>query len=278
MAPTTNDDAGPPPPKKARSENNSPANAADSSTTSSLEPSFGLPFITLTYATSLDSQLSLAPGTQTHLSGPLSKSLTHHLRTRHSGILIGVSTAVADDPGLNSRLAGTDLAKQPTPIVLDPTFRWNLRRNSRVLQTAREGKGKAPMVVVGSDAYKIGDPRIQWVVEAGGQVVVLDLDADDGKRWSWEYLLRSLKSYELDSIMIEGGGEVINSLLKEENQKYVGAMIVTVAPTYLGKGGVRVCPDRREDEEGKVVSAVSFSDVQWLPLGRDVVMAAKVDW
>lgn len=161
-------------------------------------------------------------------------------------------------------------------IVLDPNFRWQLRRNSRVLQAAREGKGKAPMLVVGSNVYTVGDPRIQWLVEAGGQVVVLDQNAEGGKRWSWEFLLRSLKSYDVDSIMIEGGGDVINSLLRKENLKYVNAVVVTVAPTYLGKGGVMVCPDRREEEE-KPVAAVRFKDVTWLGLGNDVVMAARVD-
>lgn len=39
------------------------------------------PDVTLTFATSLDSQLSLAPGVQTALSGPESKAMTHYLRS-----------------------------------------------------------------------------------------------------------------------------------------------------------------------------------------------------
>ncbi|KAJ6144622.1 hypothetical protein N7470_008517 [Penicillium chermesinum] len=67
-----------------------------------------LPFTTLTFATSLDSALALAPGTRTVLSGPQSKAMTHYLRSRHDGILIGVGTALADDPGLNCRIAGEE--------------------------------------------------------------------------------------------------------------------------------------------------------------------------
>lgn len=146
------------------------------------------------------------------------------------------------------------------------------------------------MVVVTPESYRLGDPRIQWIFEAGGQVVVLDYEHEQkpvpaptekkgtGEKklvWGWEYLLRSLKSYDLDSIMIEGGGCVINNLLQQENLRFVNSVIVTVAPVYLGQGGVQVCP-KRVEEDGKPINAVKFVDVNWLPLGRDVVMAARV--
>ncbi|EHK99335.1 putative 5-amino-6-(5-phosphoribosylamino)uracil reductase [Glarea lozoyensis 74030] len=95
------------------------------------------PFTTLTFATSLDSQLALSPGAPTALSGPESKAMTHYLRSRHDAILIGVGTAVADNPSLNCRIEGVGgyggegLEGQPRPIVLDPRARWevNDRRN-----------------------------------------------------------------------------------------------------------------------------------------------------
>src|SRR4051812_7789929 len=84
------------------------------------------PHVTLTFATSLDSQLSLAPGVRTTLSGPRSKAMTHYLRSKHDAILVGVGTAIADDPGLNCRLhgvggyGGQGLEGQPRPLILDP--------------------------------------------------------------------------------------------------------------------------------------------------------------
>ncbi|KAG6016854.1 hypothetical protein E4U41_004334, partial [Claviceps citrina] len=103
------------------------------------------PFVTLTFATSLDAALSLAPGTRTRLSGPLSKAMTHHLRSRHAAILIGVSTLLADDPALNSRIAGA--TSQPRPVILDPHLRWRPRPSDRVLETCRAGAGRAPFVL-----------------------------------------------------------------------------------------------------------------------------------
>ncbi|KAF3936641.1 hypothetical protein ABW19_dt0203703 [Dactylella cylindrospora] len=240
------------------------------------KPSSTLPFTTLTFATSLDSSLSISPGVQTHLSGPLSKSMTHYLRSHHSHILIGVGTAVADDPGLNCRIDGAGIEGQPRPIILDPSGRWNPTEGSRVVRTAREGKGKAPWVVI-SGAGGIGEEGMEEkkrVVEAvGGAYIVID--AVDGQgRFRWRELLEVLRSeWGVESLMIEGGGKVINSLLEDDGAKeLVDAVIVTIAPTWLGKGGVVVSPERRS--VGFVPTRLK--DVKWMPMGEDVVLCGRL--
>jgi len=102
------------------------------------------PFVTLTFAMSLDSSLAMTPGQPLALSGPESKAMTHYLRSRHDAICVGVGTAIADDPGLNCRLAGATQADQPRPFVIDPRARWRPHPDSRVLQAARAGLGLAP--------------------------------------------------------------------------------------------------------------------------------------
>ncbi|KAL7271349.1 2,5-diamino-6-(ribosylamino)-4(3H)-pyrimidinone 5'-phosphate reductase [Rhizina undulata] len=229
-----------------------------------------LPFVTLTYATSLDSHLSLAPGVQTALSGLLSKSLTHYLRSKHAAILIGVSTAVADDPGLNCRLEGVGLEGQPRPIILDPNFRWKFTPDSRVLRTARAGKGKAPYIIVSPEAIPPeDDERVNWIHEAGGKI--LSLPKTEG-RWGWDGILMLLDRNGLGSVMVEGGGGVINDLLSRDIG-LVHSVVVTVAPVYLGQGGVNVSPPRSLRDS----AAVRFRDVEWSILGGDVVMSARPD-
>ncbi|KAI5848196.1 riboflavin biosynthesis protein RibD domain-containing protein [Tricharina praecox] len=229
------------------------------------------PFVTLTYATSLDSHLSLSAGVQTLLSGSATKALTHYLRTQHSAILIGASTAIADDPGLNSRLPGTPLARQPRPVVLDPQFRWRIARDARVLRTAGRGEGKAPFVFVSAAAggEVEADERVRLLEEAGGRVVRIDAPPP----WSWKTVLETIAALGLDSVMVEGGGKVINGLLRRENRGFVDSVVVTVAPVYLGTGGVNVCPPRVVETQ----AAVRFTDVLWTVLGNDVVMAARPD-
>ncbi|EMT60688.1 5-amino-6-(5-phosphoribosylamino)uracil reductase [Fusarium odoratissimum] len=153
------------------------------------------PFVTLTFATSLDSSLSLAPGVRTRLSGPDSKAMTHYLRSRHDAILIGVSTLLADSPALNCRITGA--TSQPRPIVIDPHLRWAPSSSDKVLEVSRLGNGLAPFVLTG-----------------------------------------------LSSVMVEGGGQIINSLLDPQYHELVDSIIITIAPTWLGQGGVVVSPDR----------------------------------
>jgi 2,5-diamino-6-(ribosylamino)-4(3H)-pyrimidinone 5'-phosphate reductase len=59
-----------------------------------------------------------------------------------------------------------------------------------------------------------------------------------------------------------------------ENMDLVDSVIVTVAPVWLGKGGVQVCPDARV-EDGQRVPVSRLKDVQWVPLGEDVVLCGR---
>jgi 2,5-diamino-6-(ribosylamino)-4(3H)-pyrimidinone 5'-phosphate reductase len=78
------------------------------------------------------------------------------------------------------------------------------------------------------------------------------------------------------SVMIEGGGEVINSLLEPAGNAFVDSVIVTIAPTWLGQGGVVVSPPRSVGEDGKPAEPVRLMDVTWCPLGEDVVLCGRI--
>jgi 2,5-diamino-6-(ribosylamino)-4(3H)-pyrimidinone 5'-phosphate reductase len=235
------------------------------------------PHVTLTFATSLDSQLSLSPGVQTALSGPESKAMTHYLRSKHDAILIGVGTALADNPSLNCRIEGVggyggeDLDRQPRPVIIDPKGRWEFTAESKVLKLAKEGKGKAPIIFT---KVHIDRERTKLMESLGGRVDVSGQQDPTKWRISWEYVLSTLYADGIGSIMIEGGGSVINDLLSPGNIGLVDSVIVTIAPTWLGKGGVQVCPDERV-ENGARLPVARLKDVKWVPLGDDVVLCGR---
>lgn len=237
-------------------------------------PPSAKPHVTLTFATSLDSQLSLAPGVQTALSGAPSKAMTHYLRSKHDAILIGVGTAEADDPSLNCRIdgvggyGGEGLQGQPRPVVIDPRGRWGVTAESKVVGLAREGRGRAPWVFTRGP---VDSGRREVLESVGGRVVVVDPNGDEDARISWERVLDVLRGEGIGSVMIEGGGAVINDLLAPNNIGLVDSVIVTIAPTWLGKGGVQVCPDERV-EGGARLPVARLGDVKWIPLGDDVVL------
>lgn len=63
------------------------------------------PFVTLTYAQSIDGSIAALRGSPTLLSGAQSMQMTHMLRAMHDAILVGVGTILADNPSLNARFA-----------------------------------------------------------------------------------------------------------------------------------------------------------------------------
>ncbi|KAL4888529.1 dihydrofolate reductase-like domain-containing protein [Aspergillus ambiguus] len=238
------------------------------------------PHVTLSYASSMDSKISLLPGMQTVLSGPEAKLMTHYLRSRHDAILIGVGTVLADNPGLNCRLEGAGgfggLGRmwQPRPVVIDPTGRWPVHPECRMLRTAVEGKGKAPWVVV-SPGAEIDPQKLMMLKGYGGDFLRI-VEYNTNWRLRWEGILRALASEGIKSVMIEGGGTVLSELLNPEYTQFIDTIIVTVAPTYLGSGGVGVSPNSKRDEEGKPNAALNPRDVSWMPLGQNVIMCGKI--
>ncbi|KAK2066988.1 hypothetical protein P8C59_000762 [Phyllachora maydis] len=247
------------------------------------------PFVTLTFATSLDASLALAPGTRTALSGPQSKAMTHFLRRRHAAICVGVGTIEADDPGLNCRLAAdhdTDGDRpsphQPRPIVLDPGARWAVSEDNKVIRLAREGRGLAPFVITARGSGLLPPPPADWsgvLQRHGGKYITIPAHRAGDEvppRFRWAEILAAVRDEGLTSIMIEGGGQVINSLLDGPDNGLVDSVIVTIAPTWLGQGGVVVSPARVFDAEGKPKPAVRLEDVEWIPLGEDVVLCGRI--
>jgi 2,5-diamino-6-(ribosylamino)-4(3H)-pyrimidinone 5'-phosphate reductase len=242
------------------------------------------PFVTLTYATSLEGMLSLAPSIQTALSSRATKAMTHYLRATHDAILIAVGTAAADNPTLDCRLE--ELAKgqyqeavtgrqldHPIPIVVDPHGRWMFTKESKLIQASIQRGRRGPLILTtenGSQAH-YSDERAKLLAEAHGQVQILNCNPTDG-RFDWEDILRLLADQGIKSVMIEGGGDVIRTLLS--NDRYVnriGSVIITIAPVWLGQGGVETTPKRVQ-----VNAAVArLCETTWSDVGGDGVLCGR---
>ena len=223
----------------------------------------------------------MSPGVRTALSGPQSKAMTHYLRARHDAILIGVGTAIADNPSLNCRLRGVNgrLDRQPRPVIIDPTARLRITERTRILELVRQGRGRAPFIITGNlqsiDANL--KRRMRILEEHGGKYISLPIGVQESAyKLDWAVILRNLQTEGIRSVMIEGGGTVINSLLEPSSCTLIDSVIVTIAPTWLGQGGVVVSPERRFDEDGNAIPVSRLKDVKWCPLGEDVVLCGRI--
>jgi diaminohydroxyphosphoribosylaminopyrimidine deaminase/5-amino-6-(5-phosphoribosylamino)uracil reductase len=113
-------------------------------------------------------------------------------------VLVGIETALADDPELTVRLEG-HAGPQPARVVLDS--RQRLSPLSRLARSARE----VPTLVLTATPPR---PELQ---AAGVQVLQVEAGADG--RPSIPAAVQALKAAGLDRLMVEGGGQVAASFI-----------------------------------------------------------------
>lgn len=215
----------------------------------------GPPFVTLTYAQSLDSKIAARAGVQTKISHLETKTMTHYLRSHHDAILVGVGTVLADDPKLNCRY-GNHMIR---PVVVDPHGKW-VYHSSTLAALCKEKDGLAPYILVSSSVSVKDQDRIA-LEEHGGKFIKMAFAPNRSE--NWPAILQCLKTEGIESVMIEGGAVVINDLLATS---LVNSLIITIGPVYLGQEGVTVSPS----------DGVVLKDSTWWTGTSDSVLAARI--
>jgi GTP cyclohydrolase II len=160
----------------------------------------GLPFVTLSYAQSIDGSIAARPARPVALSCEQSLLMTHHLRARHCALLVGINTVLADDPRLTVRLCSGD---NPLPVVLDSRLR--ISEEARLLAHP----DRKPLLLTTSAAPSQKIDRLQ---SRGARVQIMP--ADDLGRVSLREALRWLAAQKINGLMVEGGATVIDSFLR----------------------------------------------------------------
>jgi len=180
----------------------------------------GRPFVTVSYAQSLDGSIAIRAGQDTRISGEESMAMTHYLRTSHAGILVGIGTILADDPRLTVRIPDMPDAYHPRPIVLDSRLRFPV--TARLLDHPEH----APIIFTLPQLF----PAWSETLEAAGADIT-SVAADSQNRIDLHSVLFRLAERGITSVLVEGGAQVITSFLKEG---LVDLLVVTVTPTLLG--------------------------------------------
>jgi len=123
------------------------------------------PLVTLKIAQSLDGKTATVSGQSKWITGPEARRFGHLLRAKNDAILIGIETALADDPELTCRLSGLE-DRSPVRIVLDTRLR--LSEGAKLVRTAKEtptivctvANGGGTLVASGVEIVKAArDPR-----------------------------------------------------------------------------------------------------------------------
>ncbi|HMO70816.1 MAG TPA: bifunctional diaminohydroxyphosphoribosylaminopyrimidine deaminase/5-amino-6-(5-phosphoribosylamino)uracil reductase RibD [Paracoccaceae bacterium] len=180
----------------------------------------GSPHVTLKLALSLDGRIANAAGVSKWVTGPAARTRVHALRATHDAVMVGIGTAIADDPDLTVRDIG--IARQPVRIVLDSSAR--LPAEGRLARSARQ----VPVWLMHADTAAIPPALAAAGVEA------LACPADRGGRIIMAEALARLAARGLTRIFCEGGGAVAAALLAGQ---HTGEIIAFSAGRTFGAGG-----------------------------------------
>ena len=189
----------------------------------------GRPLFTLKTATSLDGRIAASTGRSRWITGDDARAHVHGLRASHDAVMVGIGTALADDPDLTCRLPGL-YDPRSVRIVLDGRLR--IMAHSHLVTTARES---ATWIICGPDA----DPRDhQRLAGLGVNVVETSLGVDG--RLAPMAVAEALGAHGLTRVLIEGGGKIAAAWL---HAGLVDRMSWFRAPMVIGGDGVPAVGD-----------------------------------
>jgi diaminohydroxyphosphoribosylaminopyrimidine deaminase/5-amino-6-(5-phosphoribosylamino)uracil reductase len=181
----------------------------------------GIPYVALKLALSLDGRIASRTGASKWVTGPEARARVHLLRAQHDAVLIGIGTALADDPRLTVRDAP---GHSPLRVVFDTKLRLPI--SARLSQTARE---VPTWVVCSTDASSSNESAL---AELG--VEVLRAPASAEGRIDALAALKMLALRGVVTVMVEGGAELAGSLLAAA---MIDELHCFIAPILLGPRG-----------------------------------------
>lgn len=176
-------------------------------------------FVHLKLAATLDGRIATRTGDSRWISCEESRLRVHRLRDRCQAVVVGVGTAVADNPRLTARLPGQP-ERRPLRVVIDPRLRL-----PDSLSLLSPGEADSTLIACGPGP----DPgRAKELRERGVEVLPLPLS---GGRLDLGELLRVLYARGMMEVLVEGGGETARTFL---DAGLVDRMHVFLSPRILG--------------------------------------------
>jgi diaminohydroxyphosphoribosylaminopyrimidine deaminase/5-amino-6-(5-phosphoribosylamino)uracil reductase len=219
----------------------------------------GWPFVALKMAMSLDGKLAARGGRGRWITSEASRREGYALREEFDAVLVGLKTVLNDDPHL-ARHLGLNPDPHLRRVVLDS----QLRTPTDALLFAREAQDIVIFCLENADAA-----RRRELEHAGAGIVEV---GDDGHgRCDLRQVLRWLGGHGVSSLLVEGGGEVHWSFLREGLAQRVHAF---VAPLMLG--GREATPAVGGLGFASPQEAAGLRFVEVRRLGDDVVVVAEV--
>jgi diaminohydroxyphosphoribosylaminopyrimidine deaminase / 5-amino-6-(5-phosphoribosylamino)uracil reductase len=188
---------------------------------------------------SLDGRIATPTGASKYINGDEALRHLHRIRARVDAVMIGVGTAIADDPQLTTRHVD---GPSPVRVVIDPTGR--LPGSAAMLHD-----GKSPVLVITCRGGRVQRGAAQ-----------LELPCDGNGCIQPQTIIDALAARGLRRLLVEGGAETLARFL---NASAIDELHLMVAPIVLGSGktGLNLAPISEVNEAMRpVVRTMRFKD------------------
>jgi diaminohydroxyphosphoribosylaminopyrimidine deaminase/5-amino-6-(5-phosphoribosylamino)uracil reductase len=225
----------------------------------------GRPWVLFKSAMTLDGKVATRAGDSKWISGEASRELAHHWRAEVDAVVVGIGTALADDPQLTARPEGTpaEAERQPRRVVFDSLAR--LPPGSQLVSAATQ----APLTVVVSRAAARADTD---ALEAAGVEVLVATGENEPARV--RSALDQLGAGGISAVLLEGGPHLAGAFLDAGE---IDEIRLFLAPLLLGGRAAR---DPLEGEGVESISqalrALTFDCAR---VGEDLLVSARLrEW
>jgi diaminohydroxyphosphoribosylaminopyrimidine deaminase / 5-amino-6-(5-phosphoribosylamino)uracil reductase len=180
---------------------------------------------------SLDGRIATPSGHSHYVNGPAAIAHLHRLRALVDAVVVGVGTAIADDPALTVRHVE---GASPARVVVDP--------GARMPETARLLADDGCRRILIARTGVMLPPR---TLPSGVECIALDAGADG--RIPPLAIVDALAARGLSRLLIEGGAATVSAFVAAG---CLHRLHVAVAPLLIGSGpvGLTLPPIERLDE------------------------------
>ena len=178
------------------------------------------PFVHLKIAQSLDGRIATANGHSHWITNSTARKLVHQWRAEYDAVLVGTKTVLKDNPSLTVRDVP---GRNPRRIVLDDQL--VIPDQAHLISDELADK------TILFTAKPESDARARQLRKRGVQV--LQAPTDDAGHLDIRVILQKLAEMEIASLLVEGGGEVFTSFVK---QRIFDKISIFIAPMIIGAG------------------------------------------
>lgn len=218
------------------------------------------PWTVMKAGLTLDGKLTFRRNRGDKITGMETFGQVHRLRDQLDAILVGAETVRADNPSLTTRLPGRR-GKNPIRVVLDASLR--IAPEAKIVSGHDDG---LTWIFCSPEA---DDRKITSLSDAG--VTVIQTGIDETGKLDLRNVVTELANRQVTSLLVEGGGAVHGSFLRNQLVDHVKLFF---APVFSGDGGTSLLHGYRIN--GGPECAIRLENVKHRRFGDDLMISGDV--